>query len=162
MIDWRAAIAALVFLAACGQPQSGAPATEAAAPVAAPNVAASDAWAAATPNAAQVAAGYLTLTNQGVAEDRLVSVASPRAARVEIHEMAMEGGMMNMRAVAGGLTLPPGAPVALAPGGLHVMFMDITAPFVAGETVPVTLTFATAPPLTLDLPVRARDGSGGH
>lgn len=157
---WRAAIAAVVFLAGCGQQQASAPAAPEAA-VAAPSVALSDAWAAATPNAARVAAGYVTLTNNGAAEDTLVSATSPRAARVEIHEMAMEGGMMNMRAVTGGVPLTPGTPVALAPGGLHIMFMDITAPFVDGETVPVTLTFANAPPVTLDFPVRPRT-AGGH
>ncbi len=159
MIDWRAALAAVAVLAGCSQPQSGAPAPEAA--IAAPSVALSDAWAAATPNAARVAAGYVNLTNNGAAEDTLVSAASPRAARVEIHEMAMEGGMMNMRAVMGGVPLAPGRPVALAPGGLHIMFMDITAPFVDGETVPVTLTFANAPPVTFDFPVRPRT-AGGH
>lgn len=161
MMDWRGAVAALILLAACGQQQPRAPEAAPEAAVAAPSVALSGAWAAATPNAARVAAGYVNLTNNGAADDTLVSAASPRAARVEIHEMAMEGGMMNMRAVAGGVPLPPGTPVALAPGGLHIMFMDITAPFVDGETVPVTLTFANAPPVTLDFPVRPR-AAGGH
>ncbi len=161
MMDWRAALVAAAVLAGCSQPQSGAPEAAPEAAVAAPSVAVSEAWAAATPNAAQVAAGYATLTNNGAAEDRLVSASSPRAARVEIHEMAMEGGMMNMRAVPDGVALAPGAPVSLAPGGLHIMFMDITAPFVDGETVPVTLTFTNAPPVTLDFPVRPRT-AGAH
>lgn len=69
---------------------------------------------------------------------RLVSASSPAAGVVEIHEMAMEGSVMRMRAVAG-LDLPAGKPVELKPGGYHVMLMDLKAPLQDGETVPLTL-----------------------
>ena len=76
----------------------------------------------------------LTSTTGG----RLVSAASPVAGVVEIHEMAMDGNVMRMRAIPG-LDLPAGKPVELKPGGYHVMLMDLKQPLNEGDTVPVTL-----------------------
>lgn len=70
---------------------------------------------------------------------KLVSASSPVAGVVEIHEMAMEGNVMKMRAVPG-LDLPAGKAVDLKPGGYHVMLMDLKRQLKEGETVPVTLT----------------------
>ena len=69
---------------------------------------------------------------------RLVSVTSPVAGVVEIHEMKMDGDVMRMRAVPD-LALPSGKVVALKPGGYHVMLMDLKQPLKAGDSVPVTL-----------------------
>ena len=69
---------------------------------------------------------------------RLVAASSPVAGIVEVHSMAMEGNVMKMHAVPA-LELPAGQAVSLAPGGYHVMLMDLKKPLVAGETVPVTL-----------------------
>ena len=69
---------------------------------------------------------------------RLVSAQSPVAGVVEIHEMAMEGDVMKMRAIPG-LDLPAGKTVELKPGGYHVMLMELKQPLKAGDTVPVTL-----------------------
>lgn len=69
---------------------------------------------------------------------KLVSASSPVANIVEIHEMAMEGNVMKMRAVPG-LDLPAGKAVELKPGGYHVMLMDLKQTLKAGDTVPVAL-----------------------
>jgi hypothetical protein len=69
---------------------------------------------------------------------RLVSASSPLAQVAEIHEMAMEGDVMKMRAVAG-LELPAGQAVALEPGGYHLMLIDLKRALKAGDRVPVTL-----------------------
>jgi periplasmic copper chaperone A len=69
---------------------------------------------------------------------KLVSAQSPVAGVVEIHEMAMEGTTMKMRAIPG-LDLPAGKAVELKPGGYHVMLMDLKQQLKDGETVPVTL-----------------------
>jgi copper(I)-binding protein len=71
---------------------------------------------------------------------KLVSVASPVAGVVEIHEMAMDGSTMRMRPLPGGLDLPAGQAVELKPGGYHVMLMDLKQPLKDGDVVPVTLT----------------------
>ena len=69
---------------------------------------------------------------------KLVSASSPSAGVVEIHEMAMEGSTMKMRAIPG-LDLPAGKSVELKPGGYHVMLMDLKAPLKEGESVAITL-----------------------
>lgn len=136
----------LLALAACGQTSGQAPAAN-------PILHVEDAWAAPTPGGVDVSAGYLTLVNETTAEDALVSASSPRADRVEVHEMTMEGGVMQMRAVAR-LPIPAGERVALAPSGRHLMFYGVVQPFAEGETIPVRLTFEHAGDIDVSLPVR--------
>ena len=69
---------------------------------------------------------------------RLVAVSSPVAGLVEIHSMTMDGNVMRMRPLDQGLELPAGRPVELAPGGFHVMLMELKQALKAGETVPVS------------------------
>ncbi len=99
------------------------------------------AWARATPSGAKVAAGYLTIVNSGP-EDRLLSATAEIAERVEIHEMTMENGMMRMRELPDGVTLPKGATVTLAPGGTHLMFLGLKRELKEGESFAGTLTFS--------------------
>ncbi|WP_375598680.1 copper chaperone PCu(A)C [Devosia sp. Naph2] len=122
------------------------------------------------PNA-PVAGGFLTLTNNGTADDRLVAVQSPIAKEGQIHEMTMEGDVMKMRQLAGGLVIPAGETVVLEPGGHHMMFMGLTGPIAEGDAVPVTLTFEKAGTITLDLiaagsaadaPAAGHSGHMGH
>ena len=101
------------------------------------------AWARATPGGAKTAALYMTLVNKGAAEDRLVSVATPAAGMAEVHGTASENGVMQMRAVPA-LSVKPGTPTVLKPGGYHVMLMDLKQPLVAGQTVTFSLTFEKA------------------
>jgi len=75
---------------------------------------------------------------------KLVSVSSPVAGVSEVHEMKMDGDVMKMRAVAGGLDLPAGKAVELKPGGYHVMLMDLKAPLQKDTTIAVTLVFKDA------------------
>ena len=70
---------------------------------------------------------------------KLVSASSPVAGVVEIHEMKMEGNVMQMRALPAGLDLPAGKMVELKPGGYHVMLLELKQQLKDGETVPVTL-----------------------
>ncbi len=110
-----------------------------------------------------VGGGFMTLTNSGAEADTLMAARSPAAGRVEIHEMAMQGDVMKMRALADGLPLPAGETVALEPGGYHIMFMDLAGPLAEGDSVEVTLTFEQAGDVTLTMPVRARDaGAMAH
>ena len=106
--------------------------------------------------------GYLTIANKGQAPDRLVAVSTPAAAKAEIHEMKVENDVMTMRPVEGGLEIPAGGSVELKPGGLHLMFMKVAAPFEKGATVPVTLEFEKAGKVELALPVRAARAGSAH
>ncbi|MEI2299861.1 copper chaperone PCu(A)C [Ensifer sp. MJa1] len=107
---------------------------------------------------AKVGGGFLTIKNGGAAEDRLVAVESPAAARVEIHEMKMENDVMKMRKLDDGIALPAGKTVELKAGGLHLMFMDVKAPFKEGDAVPVTLTFEKAGKVDATFPVGSAKG----
>ncbi len=102
---------------------------------------------------AKVGGGYLTIVNPGSEADRLISMASPAAGRVELHEMAMEGEVMRMRALKDDLTIPPGETISLAPGGKHLMFFDVAEPFRQGAGIAVTLTFEGAGTVDIVLPV---------
>ena len=101
-------------------------------------------WSRATPGGAKVAGGYLKITNTGRETDRLTGGSLPRAGRVEIHEMAVADGVMRMRPLPAGLEIKPGETVELKPGGLHLMFMDLTAGLKSGENVKGTLVFEKA------------------
>src|SRR5690606_13871783 len=94
-----------------------------------------DPWVATTNPGATVAAGYVTLRNTGARADRLLSATSSRAERVELHEMNVTDGVMRMRPVAG-IDIPPGGTATLTPGGLHIMFLDIDAPFSDAARIP--------------------------
>jgi copper(I)-binding protein len=122
--------------------------------VAAGNLVITQAWSRATPGGAQVAGGYLTIQNRGTLPDRLVSGATEAAKKVEIHEMAVNGGVMTMRPVDGGLIIEPGKTVAFAPGGRHLMFIGLTAPLKEGEQVPVALAFEGAGKVTVPFAVQ--------
>lgn len=76
---------------------------------------------------------------RSTAGGKLVSISSPAAAVVEIHEMSMDGSTMKMRALPSGLDLPAGKTVELKPGSYHVMLLDLKAPLKAGDAVDLRL-----------------------
>ena len=100
-----------------------------------------NAWARATPAKAENGAAYLTIRSP--TSDRLLSVASPVAKKVELHTMEMAGMVMKMRPLAG-LDIPAGQPVTLKPGGEHIMLEGLSAPLREGQSFPLTLTFEKA------------------
>ncbi|UVO40078.1 copper chaperone PCu(A)C [Bradyrhizobium arachidis] len=126
----------------------------------------SQAWSRATPGGAKVAGGFLTIENKGTVPDRLVAVSAEIAGKAEVHEMAMDNGVMKMRPLDKGLVIGPGKTVKLAPGGNHLMLQDLKAPFKEGEKVPVTLEFEKAGKVSISLDVQgvgaqAPGGGGG-
>jgi periplasmic copper chaperone A len=105
-----------------------------------------------------VGGGYLTIHNGGSTADTLISVSSPAAAKVELHEMTMKDNIMRMRELKDGIAIAAGATVSLSPNTLHMMFKQVKTPFKQGGTVPVTLTFEKAGPVALTLPVTSAKG----
>ena len=102
------------------------------------------------PNA-PVAGGYITITNKGSEDDTLIAASSPVAEDVQLHEMKMEGDVMKMTELPDGIAVPAGETVTLEPGGLHLMFLGLKEPLVENETVTVTLTFAKAGTIEIEL-----------
>jgi Uncharacterized protein conserved in bacteria len=147
-------LAALVALSACGQSVD-----KPADPSATASVAVTDAWCRTSPNGAK--AGGCFATFLASTDDRLVGGSTPRAAQLQIHEMSTSDGMMKMGEMKDGLPLAAGETISLAPGGNHVMLIGLTQPLAEGETVPLTLRFASAPEVTVQAQVRTPPVGGG-
>lgn len=126
----------------------------------------SAAWSRATAPRAQVGAGFLTIRNEGAQLDRLLPASSPIAAKVEIHTMSMEGGVMRMRPLPDGLEIPARGVATLAPGGNHIMLIGLKQPLKQGETISATLRFARAGAVPVRFAVAAAGAPapshGGH
>lgn len=112
-------------------------------------------WARATPKGASTGAAYLTVTNSGSQTERLSCASSAAAAKCQIHEMAMDNGVMKMRPVEGGLEIKPGQTVTLKPGGYHIMLEGLTAPLKAGDTLQATFAASGGASVNVDFPVAA-------
>jgi len=115
-----------------------------------------DPWVRSTVAEQKATGAFMQITS--ASGGRLVSASSPAAGVVEIHEMAMDGNTMKMRAVPA-LDLPAGKAVELKPGGYHVMLMDLKAPLAAGASIDLNLVVegkdGKRETLALKAPVRA-------
>ena len=119
-----------------------------------------DPWVRATVPQQRVTGAFMRLT--ATEPLRLVDARSPLAGSVEIHEMAMEGSVMKMRALPA-LELPVGKPVDLKPGGYHVMLFDLKQQIKAGDVVPLTLVVVDAGGKRRSVEVAAQVRAlGGH
>src|SRR5450432_3942363 len=114
----------------------------------------SQAWSRATPGGAKIGAGYLTIENNGSVADRLMGGSGDVAAKIEVHEMAMNNGVMTMRPLDKGLAIEPGKTVKLAPGGYHLMLTDLKSPLQQGDKLPGTLEFEKAGKVKLTFDVQ--------
>jgi copper(I)-binding protein len=141
-------------------------------------------WARTSPAMASMGAAYMDIVSSEGDQLVGVSVPASIAARAEIHEMvpaemamgdsmdmggseddmdhsmgdSMDDGEMDMGAMVMqqimALDLPAGETVNLEPGGYHVMLIDLAEPLVEGESFEVTLDFAEAEDLTVEVVVR--------
>lgn len=109
-----------------------------------------DAWARATVQGQTATGAFMTLTSKEGA--RLLGAASAAAGVVEVHEMAMEGNVMRMRAVKS-IDLPAGRAVEFKPGGFHVMLMDLKRPLAAGDKITLDLRIELADKRLVTQPV---------
>lgn len=113
-----------------------------------------DPYVRAVPPGQPNSAAFMTITNPGTADRAVVAAASSAAEVLELHTHRMEGGMMRMRQIER-IDVPAGTAVALAPGGLHVMLIGLTAPLAPGDQVPLTLTLDDGASIALSAPVRS-------
>ena len=111
------------------------------------------AWARPTVNGQSGGGGFLTITG-GSAPDRLLSVSAGVAKLVELHTMELDGNVMRMRALDGGIAIPAGQRVELKPGGYHVMFLGLTQTLKSGAHFPLTLRFEQAGEVQVEMQVQ--------
>lgn len=117
-------------------------------------------YARATAPGAAVGGGYAVIHNSGAAGDRLVGAASPAAARMELHEMAMVDNVMKMREVKA-IDVPAKGAVELKPGSHHLMFVELKHPLKQGGKVPVTLKFEKAGEVKVEFAVEGMAAGAG-
>lgn len=122
-------------------------------------------WAKASLKGVPNSAAYLTITNAGDTDDTLVAASTGVSRAVEIHTMTMKDGVMRMRRLEGGVTLPAGQTIALKPGGKHIMLIGLKDRLEAGASFELTLTFEKAGEKRIDVmvgeqpPAAAKDGA---
>jgi copper(I)-binding protein len=116
-----------------------------------PSIHVLDAWARATPPGVENGAVYCKILSHGAA-DRLVGARTSAARAAEIHTSVEENGIVEMRRTDA-LPIGAGASVELAPGGTHVMLVGLRAPLAAGAKIELTLVFANAGEVTVEVPV---------
>jgi hypothetical protein len=117
-------------------------------------------WSRQTPGGAKIGGGYLTVTNTGTETDRLLGGSVGFADHVEIHEMKMNDGVMTMRPLADGVDIKPGETVTFAPGGYHLMFMDLKQPLKKDDMLKGELQFQKAGKVAVEFKVEAVGAAG--
>jgi periplasmic copper chaperone A len=138
----RAALAALLLTAAPALADEGAS-----------HIEIHDPYAIQAVPTAPTGSAYMLIHNHASTPDRLLSVASPSAERVEVHSSTEEDGVLRMGPVEEPVEIPAGGLVLLKRGGVHLMFMGLAEPWEDGAMVPVTLTFEEAGEVAIEVPV---------
>ncbi len=110
-------------------------------------------WAKQSPMAHDAAAGFMLITNNGKTDDRLVKVTAEIAPTVQLHDMKMEGDVMKMIELTGGIVIPAGGDVELKPKSLHIMFLGVKTHLKDGDTFKGALTFERAGTITVPFEV---------
>ncbi|MBW0148949.1 copper chaperone PCu(A)C [Marinobacter sp. CAU 1620] len=117
-------------------------------------------WSRPTPPGGPMGVGYLTITNTGDSEVTLTGAQTPRAGNVSIHESSMNNGMMSMKPMKQGLTIPAGKTVELKPHSYHLMLEKLREPLAEGERIPLALEFNDGQTVQVELTVEPL-GYGG-
>lgn len=128
-IQWVLAMMATFFVAASSAPQPGQNPSM-------PSV--SNVWVKTTVPGSSVSAAYMQI--KSATPLKLVKVESPISGLAEIHDMKMNDGVMEMKALDA-LDIPVDKTTELKPGGTHIMLMKVKQPIDKGDKVPLTLTF---------------------
>ena len=141
--------ASLLLLASCGRSGS-------------PDIRISDAWARETVAGQSGTAAYVTVTNRGSGDDRLISVSASPPVTASLHETSTADGISSMRALDGGLDVPAGDAVALRPGGAHIMVSGLSAPLHQGDKLKLSLRFERSGEKSVDFKVASATAGMGH
>lgn len=128
LLTRTAAALVALLLVSCTQKNNGSP-----------EIAITGAWSRATVAGQSSAAAYLTITNNGDADERLLKVSTP-IGQSSLHSTSMENGVMRMRPI-NVLVIPAHSSVELKSGGMHIMIMGVKQPLQAGSAFPLTLDF---------------------
>ena len=107
------------------------------------SIAIEHAWARASPKGAVTGATYVTIVNNGSSEDRLLSVSSPAAERIQFHSETNDNGIAKMVQLPT-IDVPAGGSFTFKPGGTNMMMTGLKQQLREGETVELFLKFERA------------------
>lgn len=110
-------------------------------------------WARASLGTSRPGGAYFILRNEGDAPVSLIGLQADISGMISIHETKTTSDGISSMAPAGNIEIPPGATVALEPGGYHAMLMQLQSPLIKGETFPLTLTFSDGTELEINVPI---------
>jgi len=102
---------------------------------------------------AKSGASFMHIMNNGEVDDTLIAVRTDVAKMPELHTHIMEDGVAKMREVEGGFFIEAGNAIILERGGLHIMMMGLTRPFIQDEVITLTLIFENAGEITIEVPI---------
>ncbi|MGY5123450.1 copper chaperone PCu(A)C [Streptomyces nigrescens] len=105
----------------------------------------------------QMAGAYLTVKNNGDTAEKLTEVTSNLAKTITIHKTV--GNKMEQ---VESLPVPANGTLRLSHGGNHLMFMGLKSKPAKGDVFTVTLHFAAADPVRVQIPVKAADYQPKH
>ena len=117
-------------------------------------------WGRPSPGDTKKGAVYLTIKNKGKTDDTLVSAKTTVSQTAELHNTTQEEGVMKMRKVDGGVKIAAGETVKFAPGGYHIMLLDVTEKVAPGAKFPLTLVFEKAG--EVEVSVQVEKSAPGH
>lgn len=111
---------------------------------------------------ATTGAAYMTITNPTETATTLTSVSSLTlvANDIQLHTMTMDGDVMKMEEVMGGITIDAQSTVEFAPGGYHIMFVGLQTELSEGKQIALTLSFDNMPAQTINFPVVSMHSAG--
>jgi len=113
-----------------------------------------DAWVGEVPPSSPVAAAYMTIRNEGTADDKLLSVTTNISGHTMIHETVIDDKGVASMEMVNALVIPAGKSVTLKPGGTHVMLMDLKEPVTGKEKIELDLKFENAGKMKVEAPVK--------
>ncbi len=119
---------------------------------AADNIAVQDAYVRLAPPNAPATGAFMVIKNNGDKDVRVVKADNKLSKLTELHTHVNDGGVMKMRPVPV-IEIKAKGEVALKPGGLHVMLIDLKAPMKEGDVVPIALGFDDGSSKTVDAKV---------
>ncbi len=107
-----------------------------------------------TTQAGMSSAGYMTISNNGDVDDRLVGIHADSVSKVEIHETKIDdNGVMSMKPITDGIVIPAKQSIDFKPRGLHVMLIDIKYPLVTETQIPIILSFKNSGTQKINVPI---------
>lgn len=112
------------------------------------------AWVGEVPPSSPVAAAYMTIKNEGNADDKLLSVTSSISGSTMIHRTVVDDKGVARMDMVDALVIPAGKSVTLKPGGTHIMLMDLKEPVTGKEKIELDLKFENAGDMKIEAPVK--------